>query len=177
MNNIVFLCFFLFSCESVALKIEQGTVTLGGQMAVPYTYDVDGVSHITFREEPQVSYFVADRVRLVCSVEFEALLRWSTHYPLTPGLNTWGGKLGADYVWTVGSKLSLVSGVRFGLRAQNALFGYAHGLVELPFGLWYTLNENAALTFAFPIEFAFSRQFGFESLSVTPGYFGVTALF
>lgn len=177
MRNIVFLCFLLLSSQALALKTNQGTWTVGGQLVIPYTHNVKGASHINFREEPQASYFVADRIRLVASVEFEALLRWSTDYPLTLGLNTWGGKIGADYVWPVSSKLSLVSGVRCGVRAQNALFEYAHGLFELPFGIWYELNENAALTFALPIEFAFSRQFGFESVSVTPGYFGVTAFF
>lgn len=177
MSRIAFLCVLLFSSRAPALTIDQGTFTLGGHLAVPYTYSVDGASQINFREEPQVSYFIIDRVRIVASVEFEARLRWSTDYPLTPGLNIWGGKLGVDYVWPIAPKLSLGFGVRLGVRAQNALFDYAQGLVELPFALWYTLNENAALTFSLPIEFAFSRQFGFESASITPGYFGVTAFF
>jgi len=163
------------SFSTFALKLEQGTLTLGGHMTVPFKQSADGRSQISFREEPPGSLFVADNLRLVGSFEIEALLRWSDHYPLTPGLNTWGGKIGAEYVFPLSSNLFVSTGLRLGIRARNALFDSAHALVQFPVSLWWAINENAALEEAFPGEFEFSKQFGFESFSITTGYFGLIA--
>jgi hypothetical protein len=165
------------SLSAVNLRLEPGTWSLGGNFTIPYTYDRRGTSQVSFREEPEVGYFVYRGLKLVASLEFETNLRWSRVNPVRPGVFSWGGQIGADYIFPLGGSIYLLTGLRGGVRFKNLLVHKPVGIVHIPFGIMLAMNENVAVTFGIPVELAFSQEFGFESFSLSPGYLGVSAFF
>ena len=159
------------------LKLSQGTISVGGRFAVPYVYRRSGLSQISFREDPEFSYFVYDNLRLVFSLQTEVYLRWSPIYPVTPGAFRWGALIGAEYFFPVGHNLYPFTGLHGGVRVQNLAWDQTLGVLQVPVGLLWAMNEHVALVFAVPVAVTLSKQFGFEGVEVTPGYFGVLGFF
>ncbi|HXW53121.1 MAG TPA: hypothetical protein VEL47_03340 [Myxococcota bacterium] len=159
------------------LQLNRGTMSAGGRFKMPYKYDRVGRQTISFREEPEFSYFVWDSLRLIGSAEAELSLRWSSIYPLTVGAFRWGAKLGAEYLLPVGLSIYPAFGIKGGFRVKNTLWDQTQGLLELSAGILWGVNEHVAISFGLPMELAFSKQFGFESIEISPGYLGVVGFF
>jgi len=176
---VLFFSFIFLSqfASATQLDLEPGTWSLGGRFAVPYKYDRIGRQTLSFHEEPEVSFFVTDSIRLVASLEFQMTLRWSRVYPATVGRLTWGGKFGAEYLFDTGIGLYPYTGAKLGVRIQNIMFDRAQTLVEVPLGILWAMNEHVALNFAMPVEISFTKFFNFEDVSIAPGYFGAIAFF
>jgi hypothetical protein len=183
MKNLVLTAFILFialqseQASAATLDLSAGTWSLGGRFAVPYKYDRVGRSSLSFKEDPEFSYFVADNLRLIASVELELSTQWSRIRAPTTQKLFWGGKLGVEYVFDLGGSIYPFAGVKFGARVERLVFDQTQTLVEFPVGILWAMNDHVALSFAVPVEVAFTKFFTFEDVKVVPGYFGIVGFF
>jgi len=175
---VFLLASFAFADGSNSLKISAGTMSIGGRFTIPFKYDSVGFYEITFQEETEFSYFVADSVRLIGAIEVAGRLTRSFRSDgFVPPTVNWGAKIGADYIFDLKGSLYPYVGLKGGFRVLNGDFGGTLGLAEISAGILWALNDKVALSFGIPLEMTFGGETGFKSLQITPGFLGLTGFF
>ena len=174
---ILLLSLFSTHLNADAFTLTTGTLSAGGRVAIPYSYKRNGENRLSFKESPEFGWFIYDNVRLVFSLELEANAYWSRIDPPAAGIFQWGGHVGCEYYFHTGFRVYPYIGLRTGIKINNLQWRNAFALLQAPVGILWPINKYVALTFSAPIEIAFSRDFGFESIDFTPGYFGAIGFF
>ena len=160
-----------------SLDLSKGTMTAGGHLVAPYSYDKYNFHKFDFRFNPQFGYFVIDNLEISAKLILGTGLYWSQVRPLASGLILWGTGIETRYYFNTGSIIYPYIGAELSILIPGGVFDGSNWNIAFPAGLLLALNNHVGLNVGISTMVELSLFGDFERVVVVPGYFGVGGFF
>jgi len=161
--GIPFLCVLMsLSSQAECLRLREGTLSLGGYIVAPLRIDNNGAFSSDAIINPQIGFFSFNQLEYIVDIAFQ------TNIPQAQIA------LLAEYFFLNTSRIIPYIGAGFGVLMTDS---EAKLIPKIPGGILIAINPCLAIDIQILLEVQFSPSTGFEQFSITPGFFGIRALF
>lgn len=169
-SAILFLCgLHSFSAYSECLNLRYNTLSLGGQLTVPFGVDDKGDFFYYANISPQIGYFPINQLELILDIGYQMNPRSSDQSSTKARIG-----LTAEYFFLTKSIVTPYVGAGLSVYFNQKDVWLAP---HVPVGTLIAIGPCVAVDLQIDFEALFSVATGFERFSIIPGYFGLRGFF
>lgn len=182
MKSIVrILSFVVFPAFMVqASALDSGAMSIGGHARVSMKWDAFGNMSSSVEAIPSFSYFFADRWEVSGGLRLEGRFYQDENVRAEKAPVRYGFQAGVTHYFDFGLGFYPYLGLAAGADIADFKLMSTKLFVEVPFGVAFTLGDNAMLQLGAPFRVSFEppgATLGTTHYEWTPGYIGARVFF